>query len=127
MDKEITIRYMKEVNKWWAMPFDILSYKERKIYKEIFSYMKYRQIVAITGLRRVGKTTIMLKIIKDYLESGFPKENIFYFSFDEYSSARIQEVIDVYGKLVEKNLQFHLREKRTAGKHTDNIDQQHTG
>ena len=104
MDKEITIRYMKEVNKWWAMPFDILSYKERKIYKEIFSYMKYRQIVAITGLRRVGKTTIMLKIIKDYLESGFPKENIFYFSFDEYSSARIQEVIDVYGKLVEKDL-----------------------
>src|SRR3989344_2297288 len=104
MDKEITIRYMKEVNKWWAMPFDILSYKERKIYKEIFSYMKYRQIVAITGLRRVGKTTIMLKVIKDYLESGFPKENIFYFSFDEYSSARIQEVIDVYGKLVEKDL-----------------------
>lgn len=103
MDKEIVKKYIKEVNKWWMGPFNFADYKERGAYYEIFKFMKEKQIIAITGLRRVGKTTLMLKIIKEYIGSGFVKENIFYFSFDEYSSSRIQEIIDIYFKLHQKN------------------------
>ena len=104
MEEEITIRYMKEVNKWWTGQLVIPDYKEREIYPQIFKFMKQKQIVSITGLRRVGKTTIMLKIIKEYLSSNFPKENIFYFSFDEYNLVRIQEVIDAYLKLMDRKI-----------------------
>jgi len=104
MEEKIVIKDIEETNSWWTDGFSIPEYKNREIYPEIKKFMKTRQIVAITGLRRVGKTTMMLKFIKERLESDFPKRNIFYFSFDNYSSVRISEIIDIYQKLVNKNL-----------------------
>ncbi len=104
MEEKIVIRDMEETNIWWTKDFHNLEYKEREIYQEIKRYMETRQIVAITGLRRVGKTTLMLKIIKEYLDNNFPKQNIFYFSFDDYSSVRVTEIIDIYRKLFNKDL-----------------------
>jgi len=104
MEEKIVIKDMEETNVWWADGFSIPDYKDRDIYPEIRKFMKTRQIVAITGLRRVGKTTMMLKFIKEYLDNKFPKQNILYFSFDDYSSARISEVIDIYKNLFDKDL-----------------------
>jgi len=104
MEEKIIIRDMEETNIWWTREFHIPEYKERYIYQEIKKFMKTRQIVAITGLRRVGKTTIMLKFIKEHIDSGFPKQNIFYFSFDDYSSERVSDMIDVYKRLLNKDL-----------------------
>ncbi len=104
MEEKIIIKDMEETNGWWTKDFHILEYKNRYIYREIKKFMKTRQIVAITGLRRVGKTTMMFKFIKEYLDSGFSKQNIFYFSFDEYSSVRISDIIDIYKKLFDKDL-----------------------
>lgn len=95
---------MEETNIWWTKTIPTSEYKDRDIYQEIKKFMKTRQIVAITGLRRVGKTTMMLKFIKEYLDAGFSKQNIFYFSFDDYSSVRISEIIDIYKKLFNKDL-----------------------
>ena len=104
MEEKIIIKDMEETNIWWTKEFPTSEYKDRAIYQEIKRFMKTRQIVAITGLRRVGKTTMMLKFIKEYLSTGFSKQNIFYFSFDDYSSVRIGDIIDVYKKLVNKDL-----------------------
>jgi len=104
MEEKIVIKDIEETNIWWTRDFHISDYKDRNIYQEIKRFMKTRQIVAITGLRRVGKTTMMFKFIKEYLATGFSKQNIFYFSFDDYSSVRISEIIDVYKKLVNKDL-----------------------
>src|SRR3989344_6226358 len=104
MEEKIIIKDIEETNIWWTKEFHNLEYKDRNIYQEIKRFMKTRQIVAITGLRRVGKTTMMFKFIKEYLATGFSKQNIFYFSFDDYSSVRISEIIDVYKKLVNKDL-----------------------
>lgn len=104
MEEKIIIKDIEETNVWWTGDFGALEYKHRTLYSEIKKFMKTRQIVAITGLRRVGKTTMMFKFIKEYLEAGFPKENIFYFSFDDYSSVRIRDMIDIYKKLFNKNL-----------------------
>lgn len=104
MEERIIIKDMKETNIWWTKNLPTSEYKDRAIYQEIKRFMKLRQIVAITGLRRVGKTTMMLKFIKEYLTTGFSKQNIFYFSFDDYSSVRISDIIDVYKKLFNKDL-----------------------
>jgi len=104
MEEKIIIKDMEETNVWWTKDLPTSEYKDRAIYQEIKRFMKTRQIVAITGLRRVGKTTMMLKFIKEFLDNGFSKQNIFYFSFDDYSSVRISEIIDIYKKLVNKDL-----------------------
>jgi predicted AAA+ superfamily ATPase len=47
-------------------------------------------IKVITGIRRCGKSSLMLLCIKDLLESGVPKENIVHINFEfmEYDSVR---------------------------------------
>jgi len=87
MDEKIIKQIIKESNKWWFSDFVIKQYKDRRIYDEIKKYVKKKQIIALTGLRRVGKTTLMLKIVEDSIKTIAP-ENIFYFSFDEFSDIR---------------------------------------
>ena len=96
--------FLIESNKWWKTTFK-LEYNERDIYKEISKYLKLPQIIAFTGLRRVGKTTLMFKIIQDYLKKKFDPKNILYFSFDEFRETDIREILNEYEKIVEKNLQ----------------------
>ena len=38
---------------------------ERQIYKETKNHLKYKEITVITGMRRVGKTTIISKLLED--------------------------------------------------------------
>jgi predicted AAA+ superfamily ATPase len=44
--------------------------------------MKDRQILLITGLRRVGKTTLMYQLIQHLLDEKVKSLHILYFSFD---------------------------------------------
>lgn len=93
-----------ESNKWWKTSFTV-EYKERDIYKKISKYLKLPQIITFIGLRRVGKTTLMFKIIQDYITKGFNPKNILYFSFDEFRETDIREILNEYEKIVEKNLE----------------------
>ncbi len=90
-------------NPWWKGKFE-LNYKEREIYKEIKKFLPLPQIIAFTGLRRVGKTTLMLKIVDDFIKRGFEPKNIIYFSFDEFKEVPIREVLSEYEELMEKNI-----------------------
>ncbi|NOZ69888.1 MAG: AAA family ATPase [Deferribacteres bacterium] len=45
--------------------------------------MDKRQIILFTGLRRVGKTTLMYQIMDELIKRGKSPYNILYFSFDE--------------------------------------------
>ncbi|MBS3140675.1 ATP-binding protein [Candidatus Woesearchaeota archaeon] len=92
-----------ESNPWWKQKFDI-NYKDREIYLELSKYLDAKQIIALTGLRRVGKTTIMLKIVKDKINNGFDAGNIIYFSFDNFRDLGISELIEIYSENFEKDL-----------------------
>jgi predicted AAA+ superfamily ATPase len=92
-----------ETNKWWKKSFS-LDYKGREIYTKINKFMKTRQMLAFTGLRRVGKTTLMLKIVEDKLASGLDQENIIYFSFDDFRDVKIKEIVKVYAEFMNKDL-----------------------
>jgi len=90
-------------NPWWKGEFRI-EYKDRDIYGQISKFLPMPQIIALTGLRRVGKTTIMLKLVEDYITGGFEPKNILYFSFDEFREIEIRELLEAYEELVEKNI-----------------------
>ena len=75
------------LNEWWTEG-EISEEKAKEYKRTIFqhvtdTFMNYRQIVILTGLRRVGKTTLMFQIIKKLIDNGVNPKNILYFSFDE--------------------------------------------
>lgn len=104
MEEKIVKEYIEKANSWWAEEFDVKWFKEREIYKNIIKFIKARQIIALTGLRRVGKTSIIKKIIYEYLNKGFSRGNIFYFSFDEFSDIRLMELLIIYEKIIGKKM-----------------------
>lgn len=91
-----------ELNPWWKEKFTV-EYKDREIYRQIQKFMPLPQILAFTGLRRVGKTTLMLKIVENALRAGFAPSNIIYFSFDESKDVEVREVMKAYEITMEKD------------------------
>lgn len=92
-----------DFNPWWKREFKV-DYKERDIFSKIQKFVKLPQILAFTGLRRVGKTTLMLKIAEDKVKAGLDQKNVIYFSFDEFKSASLREILREYESLMEKDL-----------------------
>jgi len=90
-------------NPWWKEP-TFIDYKVRDEYLRILQYLNEPQIIAITGIRRVGKTTTLYKLIEKYISEGFNKDNILFVSFDEFKKEKIRDIIDEYCLFKKKNL-----------------------
>lgn len=102
--KEKIKKALFDSNPWWRQKLEI-NYKDREIYQKLQKYIEAKQIIALTGLRRVGKTTIMLKIVKEKIDSGFAPENIVYFSFDNFRDLDLSELLEVYSEEYDKNIE----------------------
>jgi hypothetical protein len=99
---EIT-EMLVDLNPWWKEEFKA-DYKKRGVYENLQKFLHLPQMLALAGLRRVGKTTLMFKIVEDAIKDGFEPRNIVYFSFDEFREVEIRKVLNEYGGLMEKNL-----------------------
>lgn len=91
-------------NPWWRegkVP-EALVGKKRRVLRKILPYLELRQMLIFSGLRRVGKTTLMFQIINELLrkEKSNPY-HILYFSFDETKS-EVKDILDEYEKSVLK-------------------------
>ncbi len=93
---------LTDFNPWWKGEFKT-AYKERELYNRIKKFMPLPQILSLTGLRRVGKTTLMFKIIEDAIKNDVEPKNIVYFSFDEFGDCEIRKVMKRYEELIEKD------------------------
>jgi predicted AAA+ superfamily ATPase len=81
---------------------------ERDLLQGILQYLPYKQILAIVGLRRVGKTIMMKQLIHKIQE---PQQNICYISFDDidFQEYRIAEdLINYFLEYSEKNKRRYL-------------------
>ena len=96
---------LEEFNHWWtrkevdselALPF------KRNIYLEIRENLDNKFILSLTGLRRIGKTTLMYQLIDFLLKKKISAENILFFSFDE-TNVKISEVLDLYKEFQKKD------------------------
>ncbi|MEM4773114.1 MAG: AAA family ATPase, partial [Nanoarchaeales archaeon] len=80
------IDLLTKFNDWWTTgkvsEKDLEKYR-RYLFYTILKYLEDRQIILITGLRRVGKTKLLYQIIQYLLDKGVDPKKILYFSFDE--------------------------------------------
>jgi len=104
MVNEKVERALREFNPFWATPFKI-EYKNREIYEKLARYIKEPQIVSLCGLRRVGKTTILQKIIYELLKENSP-DSILYFSFDDFGGLELYDVLDTFQEIHKKEPKF---------------------
>jgi len=75
---------IRDINPWWKtskLEGDYAAFPQRELFNEIAPYVKEKQIIAINGLRRTGKTVLMHHIIGFLLRKHQP-ENILYYNFD---------------------------------------------
>ncbi len=89
---------LRSFNPWWENKFSLV-YHEREIYDEIKKYIRLPIMIALSGLRRVGKSTLMLKIAEDYIAKGMPANKVLYFSFDDFKDAEPVDIIREYERL----------------------------
>ena len=82
---------LRLLNPWWGGgtvdPALAKPYR-RKFFEQIKAKMAYRQVVILTGLRRVGKTTLLYQTIQSLLPATDAKR-IFYFNFDKETTGLI--------------------------------------
>ena len=102
-------------NTWWTtgkVKEGLLKeYKRNQYYSTSKSFNhEIRRVVVLSGLRRVGKTTIVYQIINDLLQSGVAPEKILYFSLDRSAvrEAGIDEIIRYYRNNVSDSEEFYL-------------------
>ena len=70
-------------NRHWNKGFRYQFPKTRKFIKTLELHIGDRPVIELTGLRRLGKTTLFLQLINTLLERKIEPQNIWYFSFDE--------------------------------------------
>lgn len=92
---------LPEFNPWWKKPYQA-NYKDRAVYPQIKKFLPLRQIISLTGLRRVGKTTLLLKAAADAIAEGLDPRNVIYFSFDEFKDAELRDVLRAYEDLLDR-------------------------
>ena len=96
---------LEEFNHWWLkgkVDSELALSFKRDNYFEIEKYLSKRFIIALIGLRRVGKTTIIYQIIQRLIEDNVNPINILFFSFDE-NSVKLSEVIADYKEFHKKD------------------------
>ncbi|MEK6920537.1 MAG: ATP-binding protein, partial [Nanoarchaeota archaeon] len=85
------------LNPWWKegnVPLNLKKEYKRKIFPVLIKRLEHRQIIVLSGLRRVGKTTLLYQTIADLLQNNNPL-NVFYFNFDKQVEQLIS-VLDAY-------------------------------
>lgn len=56
----------------------------RKIYtEELYRQRTLKEVSVVTGVRRAGKSTILLQVLKKLIDTGIPRKNILYVNFED--------------------------------------------
>jgi predicted AAA+ superfamily ATPase len=90
------------LNDWWKsgkVSEDLAKPYKRKAFAEALRlFTHYRQVVILTGLRRVGKSTIIYQLISYLLSKGVDPKNVLYFTFD-LNTIELHKLLEEYGSL----------------------------
>ena len=81
MDKEQIIEALLPWN-FWEKSFDTGIIRDEYLQK-INRYLKTDEIIAITGVRRSGKSTILLQLLAELIAQNIPRANTLYVNFED--------------------------------------------
>lgn len=101
---EQVIKVLRQYNPWWRMPSAIKEEskpQKRLAYYEALKMLKHKSIrrfAVLSGVRRVGKTTIMYQIMEHLIEEGVNPKNILYATFDNpiLKLVNVENVLSIY-------------------------------
>lgn len=101
---EQVIKVLRQYNPWWRIPSAIKEEskpQKRLAYYEALKMLKHKSIrrfAVLSGVRRVGKTTIMYQIIEHLIEEGVNPKNILYATFDNpiLKLVNVESVLSIY-------------------------------
>jgi hypothetical protein len=91
-----------QYNPWWIDEFKVDDLIIRTNYfNKLKSNVDNKSIIFLTGLRRVGKTTLMKILIKYLIDSGIESKHIFYISLDDYvlKDKSLRDILTEYRKI----------------------------
>ncbi len=91
-----------QYNPWWEDEYLIDGIIKRANYfNKLKSNIDNQFIIFLTGLRRVGKTTLMKILIHHLINSGIEPKNIIYISLDDYilRNNLLVEILTEYRKI----------------------------
>lgn len=83
-------------NPHWEVGFIYPYQKERTILNEVQDSLKNNLIIAISGLRRVGKSVILKQCINYLIKSGMPRRNVLYLNLDDVAIEDFISVINAW-------------------------------
>lgn len=88
-------------NPWWEEPYKVEGIERKRYLDLLDGKAKTKDIVFVTGLRRVGKTTLVRQQIGRLIAGGASPKRILYFSMDHPSLVResILDILDAYRRL----------------------------
>ena len=103
-DREFIVKYLKERNYWWD---------EQRIYDEdvgfirgeyrpkLINELRYDRILALSGMRRTGKTTLLYQLMRYLLGSNTKTKHIVYIKVDELLDKfeDLRELIALYEEM----------------------------
>ena len=91
-------------NPWWEGKFEDKSIQREIYLNEIFRNIKSKEIVFLTGLRRIGKTTLLMQIISKLLTNKTKPEDILFIRLDSFNllAHSIHQLIEEYRMIHKK-------------------------
>ncbi|OLS19237.1 MAG: hypothetical protein HeimC3_46680 [Candidatus Heimdallarchaeota archaeon LC_3] len=95
--EELLFRY----NPWWENEYETDSILRSRYIKSLNMLLNKKDIIFVTGLRRVGKTTILKDYISHLLEKGVKSSDILFVPIDAYGllNQSIHEIVRIYRKI----------------------------
>ncbi len=73
-------------NPWWEQPTEFPEQlHEREALNQLRQQLDNKQIIFITGLRRIGKSSLMKLMIREIIQSGQKAQHCLYVSLDDYN------------------------------------------
>ena len=88
---------------WWDGGFSLEGIVPRpRLLERVRPCLDTRDVILLTGLRRVGKTTLMRELVHHLLfERGVPADQVMYASLDAYPlhGVALEELVDEFRKL----------------------------
>jgi predicted AAA+ superfamily ATPase len=91
-----------QYNPWWEGQFDITGIRPRPdTVHKIELLISEKRVVFLTGLRRVGKTTLVKLLVNKLIREGFTPEKILYVSMDDYllRGISIIDIVSAYRRI----------------------------
>lgn len=101
---ERVIKVLRQYNPWWRTPLAIKEETKphkRMVYYEALNTIMHKSIrrfAVLSGMRHVGKTTILYQLIDHLIDEGVDAKNILYVTFDNpvLKLINVEDMLTIY-------------------------------